>query len=65
MMKRETLRGYRSVVNKFDHHASVEQERQLIDSHLEALDELDRLRAYIGQDLRCDFDCSRCHEPEE
>lgn len=44
MMKRETLEGYRRVVNKFGHHPTVERERQLIDSHLEALAEIDRLK---------------------
>ncbi len=47
MMKRDTLLGYRRVVNKFDHHATTERERQLIDSHLEALTEIDQLRAEV------------------
>lgn len=43
MMQRKTLEGYRRVVNKFDHRPTVERERQLIDSHLEALTEIARL----------------------
>jgi hypothetical protein len=45
MMRRETLEGYRRVVGKMDYHPSAERERQLIDSHLEALREIDRLRS--------------------
>lgn len=61
MMKRETLRNYRRTIGKFDHHTSVEMERQLIDSHLEALDRLDELTA----ESRCDYDCDRCREDDE
>lgn len=65
MMKPETLREYRRVVDKFDHRANTERERQLIDSHLEALDELGRLRAYIAQeDQICPFDCDHCHDED-
>lgn len=49
MIKRETLRGYRSVVGKMSYYPSVGRELQLIDSHLEALDEIDRLKAEVVQ----------------
>lgn len=47
MIKRETLREDRRVVNKMSYYPSREQERQLIDSHLEALDEIDRLKSEL------------------
>lgn len=49
MMRRDTLQGYRRVVGKFDHRPSVERERQLIDSHLEALDRIDQLLDELGR----------------
>lgn len=49
MMKRETLEGWRRVVSKFDRYPTVERERQLIDSHLEALDEIDRLKRELAE----------------
>ncbi|WP_054812090.1 hypothetical protein [Nocardia arizonensis] len=49
MMRRETLADWRRPVGKLDHRPTAERERQLIDSHLEALDELDRLRGELAQ----------------
>lgn len=43
MIKVETLRSWRRVVNKMDHHPSTERERQLIDSNLEAHLIIDRV----------------------
>lgn len=40
MMRRDTLHSYRN---------TVERERQLIDSHLEALDEIDRLKRELAE----------------
>lgn len=48
-MRRDTLRGYRRLVSKFDYHPSAERERQLIDSHLEALDRIEQLEAEVAQ----------------
>lgn len=48
MIRRETLHGYRAVVGKYSYYPTVERERQLIDSHLEALNEIDRLKAEIA-----------------
>lgn len=46
MMKRETLRAKRSVVFKMDYRGpDANTYAQVLDSHLEALDEIDRLRA--------------------
>jgi hypothetical protein len=47
MMKRETLNGYRRVVRKFSYYPSAQQEQNLIDSHLEALDRIDVLEAKL------------------
>jgi hypothetical protein len=49
MMKRETLEDWRRVVSKFDRYTTVEPQRQLIDSHLEALDEIDRLNRELAK----------------
>ncbi|QDK03912.1 hypothetical protein SEA_LEWAN_123 [Mycobacterium phage Lewan] len=51
MMKRETLKDWRRPTTKMDYHPSAERERQVIDSHLEALDTIDVLREEIA-DLR-------------
>jgi hypothetical protein len=56
-MRRETLEGYRRFVNKMDYHPSAERERQLIDSHLDALAEIERLRSDS-----CAYDCEHCHD---
>lgn len=67
MMKRETLRNYRRTIGKFDRYSSVEMERQLIDSHLEALDKLEELTT-VNRHLsgaRCDLDCSYCRAGTE
>ena len=47
MMKRETLNGYRRVVKKFSYYPSAQQEQNLIDSHLEALDKIDELESKL------------------
>lgn len=66
MMKRETLRDWRRPIGKLSYHPSVEHERQLIDSHLEALDEIDRLTAELEKSYDiCPFDCDGCHDSEE
>ena len=54
MMKRDTLLGYRRVVKKFSHYPSAQQEQNLIDSHLEALDKIEKLEQdnrELAQDL--------------
>ncbi|DAZ89971.1 Uncharacterised protein [Mycobacteroides abscessus subsp. abscessus] len=48
MIKRETLAGWRRVVNKMDYHPSAERERQLIDSHLEALNTIEDLKGQVA-----------------
>lgn len=66
MMKRETLKDWRRPIGKLSYYPSVEHERQLIDSHLEALDEIDRLTKAL--DLAgqiCPWDCDGCHDEEE
>jgi hypothetical protein len=73
MMSKNTLLSYRSTVGKMSHYPSVDRERQLITSHLEALENIDRLLAEVDalkvgtsmlkQD-RCDFDCDACREDE-
>lgn len=50
MMKRETLKNERSIVNKMSYHPTVQTVRQLLDSHLEALDIIDQLRAQLNAD---------------
>lgn len=66
MMKRETLLDWRRPIGKLSYYASAEHERQLIDSHLEALDEIERLKAELDKsgDI-CPFDCDGCHDWEE
>lgn len=49
MMKRETLQGYRRVVGKMGYHPSAERERNLIDSHLEAMDLIVADMTHIGE----------------
>jgi hypothetical protein len=49
MMKRETLNGYRRVVKKFSYYPSAQQEQNLIDSHLEALDKIDELKEELAE----------------
>ena len=44
MRKRETLIESKKYVNKFDYYLSTETFVQTVDSHIEALDEIDRLK---------------------
>lgn len=44
MRKRETLIESKRYVNKFDYHLSTETFVQTVDSHIEALDIIDRLK---------------------
>lgn len=47
-MKRETLRAKRSVVFKMDYRGpDANTYAQVLDSHLEALDEIDRLKTAL------------------
>ena len=54
-MKRDTLIEWRRPINKMSYYPSAERERQLIDSHLEALDSLDRVQS-LAEKLRRDAD---------
>lgn len=45
MMRISTLRDYRRVVNKMSHYPTKEMERQLLDSHIEALTKIELLEA--------------------
>jgi hypothetical protein len=47
MIKPDTLRSWLRVVGKFDYYPSSERERQIIDSHLEAHEEIARLRSAL------------------
>lgn len=48
-MKLDTLRCLRRVVGKFDHYPNQQLERQLIDSHLEALDRIAQLERQVQE----------------
>ncbi|AEK07147.1 hypothetical protein JOEDIRT_114 [Mycobacterium phage JoeDirt] len=48
MMKRETLIEKRHYTNKFDYYVSLNDYKQVIDSHIEALDTIHMLRAEIS-----------------
>lgn len=47
MRKRETLIESKRYVNKFDYHLSTETFVQTVDSHIEALDIIDRLKVEL------------------
>lgn len=66
-IKPETLKNYRFTVLKMDGALSRDQILTLIDAHLEALAEIERLTAKVTtleQDW-CSYDCSRCHDDDD
>lgn len=49
MILREMLNAYLQIVVKPEYHPSAEREQYLIESHLEALQEIDRLIAQLRE----------------
>jgi hypothetical protein len=60
MMTRETLERLRKNIHFVPYNTSQVRERDLLDSHLEALTEIARL-----QSDSCAYDCDRCHDPRD
>jgi len=47
MMKTETLNRYRNVIGKMDHSLGINEQRQLIQSHIEANKRIEELEAEL------------------